>query len=135
MHAGLSQLTGLSGLSVWPTSSCLVSELAAELLQRPSTAWRHLSIILPTRRLQTWLLALLSDAVPAFVPPRFFNLDEFVTKLAQALPPAALDSVVPGLSAALAKGPLEPLSEELLIAGLLRTGSYRHLRPGYEHEI
>jgi hypothetical protein len=127
--------TAVAGLSIWPAEACLISELAAELRQVDPGQWRRRTIILPTRRLQNWLVALLSAESRAFVPPRFFNFDEFVAHAARALPAVLLNDGEPPLGELLAKGPLEPLGDELLIAGLLRAGGYRHLRLGYEHEI
>jgi hypothetical protein len=114
-----------SSLAVWPAATCLITELAAELLTQPPSSWRHAVIILPTRRLQNWLLALLSDKIPAFVPPRFYNLDEYIFAEAKHT----------RLAARVCRGALDPLSDELLIASLLRAGKYKHLRPGCEHEV
>ncbi len=111
-----------AGLSLWPATACLITELADELLLLDDESLRQTTVVLPTKRLHTWLLALLAKSRGALVPPRLLTFDEFVEAWA---PAAADDSLTP----------LSPLAEELLLAALLKEQSYRHLRLGFEHEI
>lgn len=114
-----------AGLSLWPASACLVTELAEELLALSPDALAAARVVLPTKRLKNWLLALIAQRRPAFVAPRFFNLDEFLATLMTET--AGTDAPEPRAAA--------PLTLELLLAGLLAQGDYRHLSPGHAHEI
>ena len=112
------------GLSLWPSSSCLISELHAELKALSPEQLRGCHIVLPTKRLATWLMAMLAQERPAFIPPRCYTLDDFIER-------QAVD---------LASGPqplrsMGDLEQELLLASLLKEGAYQHLRYGHEHEV
>lgn len=109
-------------LSLWPASACLVTELAAELDALSADELRRTTVLLPTKRLGVWLLALLSERRAAFVPPILKTWDEWIDRTA----PAGADDAL---------APLSPLAEELLLATLLKEKKYKHLKLGYEHEI
>ncbi len=85
---------------------------------------RACEIILPTKRLATWLTALLTQYHRAFIPPRFANFDHFVASQAEQL------QLTPA-----GKALLSDFEQELLLASLLKDAGYRHLRLGHEHEI
>ncbi len=110
---------------MWPAAACLVSELARELLALAPAELQAARVVLPTKRLKNWLLALVAQERPAFVAPRFYNLDEFLATLLRET--AETDAPEPRAAA--------PLTLELLLADLLAHGDYRHLGPGHAHEI
>lgn len=116
----------IKGLSLWPAGACLVSELARELLSLPPDALQATRVVLPTKRLRNWLLAIMATERPAFVAPRFYNLDDFLKTLLRETAPSSAE---PEPRAA------APLTLELLLADLLAQGDYRHLGPGHAHEI
>lgn len=107
---------------LWPASACLISELAEELaaLERPLLA--QSLVVLPTKRLGNWLLALLAQKLGAFLPPRIHTLDEMLAQYAPTIPESQLRL-------------LTTLEDQQLVADLIETGNFRHLRPGHEHEI
>src|SRR5205085_886288 len=100
--------------TLWPAERCLVSELAATLAALPRDELAAARVVLPTKRLRTWLLALLAEELGAFVPPKLASIDELVGALA--------DQLTPGATAA--AGAVTPLSLELLLASLLREREY-----------
>lgn len=116
------------GLSLWPPEACLISELARELTQLAADELQATHVVLPTDRLSRWLYALLSESRTAFVPPRCYVLESFVSELAKSL---SLDAGIPE--------PLAPAEQELLLTALLKegieAGRFRHLRLGHEHEV
>lgn len=108
------------GLNLWPAATCLVTELAAELKALSSDELRETLVVLPTKRLPVWLLAMLAKERQAFIPPQTATLDEFIARY-DPEPETAVTAIT-------------DLEQELLLASLLKTGSYRHLRLGHEHE-
>jgi len=119
-----SEDAGWSGLHLWPAVACLITELAAELGELTEDELHETTVVLPTKRLATWLLALLAQRRGACVPPRCFTFNDFINHHA-----ANLDAV------AATSAPLGPLEQEVLLASLLKEQGYRHLKPGHEHEI
>ena len=113
-----------SGLSLWPSASCLISELSSELAGLSSDQLRSCHIVLPTKRLATWLYALLAQQRTAFIPPCCYTLEDFIDRQATAL--VASGHNLRGMG---------DLEQELLLASLLKEGSYLHLRYGHEHEV
>lgn len=112
-----------AGLSVWDSRSCLVTALVSELHALETHALRATVVVLPTQRLALWVTAALAARRPAFVPPVFHTLDGYIrTTYAQLAsePPLPL---------------LSDLESELLLAGLIKKGKFRHLRVGHEHEV
>ncbi len=112
-------------LRLWPAECCLVSELALKLAALDPDVLAASRVVLPTKRLRTWLLALLAQHRKAFVPPKLTSLDELVGVFAEALTPGAA-----GATAA-----ASTLTLELLLASLLRQREYVHLKAGHAHEI
>ena len=104
-----------------PTAACLITELATTLGALTPDTLRRTRIVLPTKRLGTWLLSLLSQQRPAFFAPKISNLEQFIEQSAP--------------SEAMAERGLSPLDEELVLADLIRSGEFRHLRLGHEHEV
>ena len=112
------------GLSLWPSASCLISELNSELAGLSADQLRSCHIILPTKRLATWLFAMLAQQRTAFIPPCCYTLDDFIDRQAPSLVASKLNLRAMG-----------DLEQELLLASLLKEGTYQHLRYGHEHEV
>ena len=117
------QVSFTADITLWPAETCLISELALVLTTLSPAELRHCQLVLPTKRLVPWLLALMARTRPAFVPPRCYTLDDFIRNHAE---PLAIGTAQPALS---------DLAQELLLAALLKDSSYRHLLPGHEHEV
>ena len=117
------QVSITAEITLWPSETCLISELAAMLTTLSPSELRDCQLVLPTKRLVPWLLALMARSRPAFVPPRCFTLDDFIRNHSDSL---AIGTAQPALS---------DLAQELLLAALLKDSSYRHLLPGHEHEV
>jgi RecB family exonuclease len=107
---------------LWPPSACLVGELVAELAAKERDELARTLVVLPTKRLGNWLIAMLADRLGAFVPPRIANLDETLSRFAPPPPEAALRVVT-------------PLEDKQLLAQLIEESGFRHLRAGHEHEL
>ena len=132
MAAGASKVA-TPGLTLWPARACLVTALADELAKAwspdaqpatPADALARTHVVLPTKRLAQWLLALLTQRRAAFVPPVIYTFDQLVEAYGSALAPP--DSPEPL--------PMSPLAQELLLASLLKARTYRHLAFGHAHE-
>ena len=104
-----------------PSEACLITKLASTLGNLSPEVLMKTQVVLPTKRLGTWLLSLLSQQKSAFFAPKISNLEQFIE---QAAPPDAKQE----------RG-LSPLDEELVLADLIRSGQFRHLRLGHEHEV
>jgi RecB family exonuclease len=111
-----------STICLWPASACLVGELVAELAAQERDELARTLVVLPTKRLGNWLIAMLADRLGAFVPPRIGNLDETLGRFAPPPPEAALRVVT-------------PLEDKQLLAQLIEESGFRHLRAGHEHEL
>ena len=117
------QVSITAEITLWPSETCLISELASMLTTLSHAELRDCQIVLPTKRLVPWLYALMARTRAAFVPPRCYTLDDFIRNHAE---PLAIGTAQPALS---------DLAQELLLAALLKDSSYRHLLPGHEHEV
>lgn len=107
---------------LWPASACLIRELANELATFERSVLAKSLVVLPTKRLGNWLIALLAEKLGAFLPPRILTLDEMLQQFA---PPPSAHHL----------HPLTPFEDQQLVAELIETGGFRHLRSGHEHEI
>jgi RecB family exonuclease len=104
-------------ISIIEPSRCLATALIEELLVIPHHDWRQVAIILPTKRLATYILAGLTHHVPHFLPPVFMTWDEFMDS--QTLEESAVC--------------LSPVEFEFLILEHIKNS--RHLAPGHAHEL
>ncbi len=99
----------------------LVEALAHELLSIPTQDYSSIWIVLPTQRLATSLLAMLSAQKGTLRPPRVWTLEGFLHELtAETLFPHQ---------------PADPWLLELTLQRLLQEGHYQHLRTGDHHEL
>ena len=109
----------MSKLLLLPPDVCVLSRLCADLSTLDRATLARCAVILPTRRLVTFCLAVLAQRHTAFEPPLLTTLDGFLAR----------------------QGAVEhyPLSDELqieqILSMLLTTGTYKYLRPAYAHEI
>ena len=99
----------------------LVEALAHELLAMPTLDYASTWIVMPTQRLATSLLAMLSAQKGTLRPPRVWTLDGFFHEV-------ACESLFP-------MQPADPWFLELTLARLLQEDDYRHLRAGDHHEL
>lgn len=110
-----------SGIQLWPKESCLLSRLVDELSRLPMEQLRRVLIVLPTHRLGTVLLAMLTQKKQVIVAPTITTWDGFVD---QAFRPSfTLKKVFPDSCS------------ELLLRHLLKEKKYRYLTLGFEHEL
>ena len=65
-------------LTVVPPENCLIETLTEKLAELSSKQLSELSLILPTGRLATFLLANLAKRKKAFFPPKVTTLDGFI---------------------------------------------------------
>ena len=99
----------------------LLEALARELLTLPTQDYASTWIVMPTQRLATSLLAMLSAQKGTLRPPRIWTLDGF---LHEAASPALFPLQ-----------PADPWLVELTLQRLLQEGEYLHLRAGDHHEL
>ena len=59
---------------------CLINELTKKLASLSNKELSELSLILPTGRLATFLLAKLAKEKTAFFPPKIMTLDSFISE-------------------------------------------------------
>src|SRR5690606_665039 len=110
-----------AGLHVWPTSTCLLSQLCEELVRCHNDDLHEVIVILPTQRQITYFLALLAEKKRAFRPPQLLTLDPFISNLADAADDGGGDEALAVAS---------ELLQELLLAAMIREKNYRHLQLG-----
>lgn len=96
---------------------CLLADLAAELA-KVGQDQSSITVVMPTQRLGTYLVALLASELRAVVPPRIQTLDEFV-----------------GSNANLDKTPVVPAVQEAGLHGILRDRRLQYLPVGCEREL
>jgi hypothetical protein len=65
---------------VWPSSTCLVTELLSELSQITRAELERTVVILPTQRLCNLVLASLATKLGAFIPPKIQTLEQFIAE-------------------------------------------------------
>jgi RecB family exonuclease len=111
---------------LWPQSACLVTELVKTLGSAGRDSLARTAVVLPTKRLATWLLAGLSQRLGTYVPPRCFTFEELIRRVVDE---AGGGQGEPRLVE------LPELDQELILAALIQDGGYRHLKLGHEHEI
>lgn len=106
---------------LWPPATNLIEELANELLTLDPQLLRQTTVILPTQRLGTHLLAAMSYTKSAFYPPLVTTMEQFLIREAvqiQSLPPVIPDAVF-----------------EFMLTDIIRAGKFQHLREGHEREL
>lgn len=105
-------------VKVWPRQICLISELCKELscLSREDLA--RVIVILPTRRLATYVTARLCQLNKAIYLPHYFTLDQFVDYLQPSTHKEISDHTF-----------------ELILSAIIREHSYKHIALGNEHEL
>ncbi|MEY4632472.1 MAG: hypothetical protein RIQ81_2592 [Pseudomonadota bacterium] len=103
--------------------ACLVSLLATEFLPAQSRDLSSTWVVLPTRRLATWITASMlgPKSRQAMLAPRMLTLDQFV------------DALVEPLDLQLERQPTG--SVESILFAMLGSGKYRHLDRSHAHEL
>ena len=114
------------GITVWPEETCLLSELKKELIRSsiPSELSRKL-IIMPTQRLATCLTGMLAEYYGAFFPPAIQTWESFLAEQFPVL--VASDGAV--------RAEMSDQAMGLILASLIKEGSYRHIHQGHSHEL
>lgn len=112
----------VNGLLVWPASTCLVTELIKQLGRLDRQTLSHTTIIVPTTRITTLILAQLAAKFKALTPPRIMTIERFIIE--EFEPIATQQFKV-----------LNPLQTQLILSHLIDEGNFRHIRKGHEHEI
>lgn len=111
-----------SALHLWPASACLVRELSTELLALSREELARALVVLPTKRLGNWLLAILAQRLGPYIPPKTLTFEE-MTECYAPRPPEADTRVVTAFE------------DKQLLTQLIAEQTFRHLRPGHEHEL
>lgn len=110
-----------SGLTVFPSHTCLITRLAQELMSQldPQNPHKILQtvVILPTQRLSNQLAALLSSQTATFLP-QIYNLDRFIETYAQPVPEQIIDDV----------------TFEFLVANIIKDSNLEYIQVGHAHE-
>lgn len=109
-----------AGVKVWPPHVCLLSELCLELCQYSREELSKITVVLPTQRLVTCLLAMLAKQLESVQPPRVLTLEPFISGSNSSLQSKQVAS---------------DLLQELMIASIIRDRDFKHLSLGHEHEI
>ena len=79
----MKSFTPISGLSLWPQQSCLITELAEELSLWSNEELKQIVLVVPTQRLALHILQRLALQRKAFVPPKILNFEKFVSEFSQ----------------------------------------------------
>lgn len=110
-----------SGVHFVPQGRCLITKLAEELNQIPADKLGEVLVVLPTKRISSFVLTNLAMLKGAYITPQMLTLEQFVRSNAQGSDAKSLSGK----------------SEELVIASLLenQNPSFKHLGKGHEHEI
>ena len=69
-----------ANLTLLSPEVCLINELTKKLASLSNKELSELSLILPTGRLATFLLAKLAKEKTAFFPPKIMTLDSFISE-------------------------------------------------------
>lgn len=109
------------GLVLWPTNTCMLSALAANLANFDGDDLANCAVVLPTQRLATALIALLAGIKGTFRPPVIRTLDVFVRENSMQGPDL--------------REPAPDMIQEILICNIIKQGNYQHLHLGHEHEL
>ena len=67
-------------LTLLSPNVCLINELTKKLVSLSSKELSELSLILPTGRLATFLMAKLAKEKTAFFPPRIMTFESFINE-------------------------------------------------------
>lgn len=105
----------------WPTQTCLISKLTDQLSKTFQQDLSEVLIVLPTQRLSVILSAHLAQQNEALLAPDILTLDSFAS---QNIPKTHT----------LLK-PASDLLQEALLADIIKSKEYKHLKVGHEHEI
>ncbi len=110
-----------NGLRLWPWHACLLSNLVQDLAERFPTSLHRVGVVLPTKRLGFYCLAMLAKKLGSFRPPKVFTLERFILHSARDI----------GHRCEAAS----ELITQLLLSSLIKEKDYRHLHLGHETEM
>lgn len=98
--------------------ACLVEEFVQHLLKYSAEELQNVTVLLPTQRLATAIIAALAITRRAFFPPRLLTIESYIENLLEHRGAAASDDLV-----------------ELLLGLYISKGNYSHIKDGDEHEV
>lgn len=108
-----------ASLKLFPSSTCLVTEIVEYLKDKGKHELDHILILLPTQRLCTHFLARLAKERCAFFPPKVMSFESLI-----------LSGAKPGIDKA-----ISPEGLQFVIHRILKESDWKHLDPSHDREL